>query len=269
MFLIEPAPTQFDLHFRLFGIHVRVHPMFWVISACLGWPPGGPDRYGNKFLPLLGIWIACVFVSVLIHELGHVLVGRVFGSHGNIVLYSMGGLAIGSSGLDRRWQRITVYAAGPVADFLLLGAIMAGLYATGVTDRSLPWWGRVALRDLIWINLFWGIINLVPVWPLDGGQISRDVCSGLWHEGGVRISLGVSLLVAGAIAAHAAALEWLPAYGERLARLTEEWGGWSVYLLDLGGWYLALFFGLLALSSLMALQQLQRQQRAWDDRWND
>src|SRR5207302_5403914 len=58
------------------------------------------------------IWIACTFVSILIHELGHVFMGRLFGSHGHIVLYSFGGLAIGSSALRSRWQRIAVYFAG-------------------------------------------------------------------------------------------------------------------------------------------------------------
>jgi Zn-dependent protease len=269
VFLIEPGPTQFDLRFRLFGIHVRVHPMFWVISAVLGWPAGGPERYGNQFLPLVGIWLACVFVSVLVHELGHVLVGRLFGSQGHIVLYSMGGLAIGSSNLDRRWQRIAVYAAGPAAGFLLLGLAYGGLLVLGVRERDMPRLARVAYGDVIWINLAWGLVNLLPIWPLDGGQISRDLCSGVWRERGVRMSLGLSTVVAGLIAAHAAALQLSEAYQERVVALVEQWGGWSSFLLGLGGWYVALFFGLMALSSFMALQHLERRQREWDDHWQD
>jgi len=107
VYLFEPARTQFDLNFRIFGIDVRVHPMFWLVTAILG---SGFERLGIEYLVS---WIVLVFFSILIHELGHVLMGRMFGSFGHIVLYGFGGLAIGSSNLERRWQRNLVYVAGP------------------------------------------------------------------------------------------------------------------------------------------------------------
>jgi Zn-dependent protease len=261
----EPSPTQFDLRFRLFGIDVRINPWFWVVSAAMGWG-GGPDRARDDFLQRLLVWIVCVFVSILIHELGHVLAGRIFGSHGHIVLYGMGGLAIGSSALERRWQRIAVYAAGPAAGFLLLGVIWGGVTLAGVHPTDLA--GK-AYRYMVWINLAWGLVNLLPVYPLDGGQISRDVCSGLWHDRGVRISLGLSTLVAAVIAVHALALELSEAYAQRVVRLVESWGSWSEILLDVSGWYVAFFFGMMALSSFMTLQQLETQRRWREDHWDD
>src|SRR5262245_25627915 len=99
MFLIEPDRTSFDLNFRVLGTSVRVHPLFWLISALMG---GDLLRLGLEYLLL---WVACVFVSILLHEFGHVLVGRLFGSNGSIVLYSLGGLAVGSNALASRWQR--------------------------------------------------------------------------------------------------------------------------------------------------------------------
>ncbi len=263
----EPSQTQFDLRFRLFGTAVRVNPWFWIVSAAMGWG-AGPERE-RHFLPHLLIWIACVFVSILIHEFGHVMAGRLFGSDGHIVLYGMGGLAIGSSGLDRRWQRIVVYAAGPGAGFLLLGVIWGGVKLSGVGEKGLPDWAVAAYDSMVWINLAWGLVNLLPVYPLDGGQISRDVCSGLWHDRGVRISLGLSALVAALIAAHALAMELSKGYVERMIGLVAAWGSWSVYLLYVGGWYIALFFGMLALSSFMTLQQLERQHREWEKHWDD
>jgi len=263
----EPSQTQFDLRFRLFGIGVRITPWFWVMSAVLGWG-GGPDL-DRHFVAHLLIWVGCVFFSILVHELGHVVAGRLFGSEGHIVLYQMGGLAVGSSALERRWQRIAVYAAGPAAGFLLLGLVWGGVLLAGTAERGMPEMAHRAYRDLIWINLAWGLLNLLPVWPLDGGQISRDVCSGFWGDQGVRISLGLSTVVAGVLAAHALALELSPAYGERVLKLVHEWGSWSAFLLDLGGWYVALFFGLLALSSFTTLQQLEHQKRQWDDRWDN
>src|SRR5262249_7190 len=67
-------PTQFDLHWRMFGIDVRVHPLFWLFSAVLGW------GFTGGRLDSLVVWVVVVFVSVLVHELGHVLTGRIFGS---------------------------------------------------------------------------------------------------------------------------------------------------------------------------------------------
>ena len=121
MFLLEPAETQFDLRWNMFGVPVRVHPMFWLMTAFLGWNLTSRDNG----LRLLLLWIICVFVSILLHELGHVFVGRFFGSRGHIVLYSFGGLAVGSKALASRWQRIAVSLAGPLVQLLLFGILFA------------------------------------------------------------------------------------------------------------------------------------------------
>src|SRR5262245_1781127 len=79
------SPTPFDLRFAVFGIPVRVHPFFWLFSALLGWDARDPNR--------MFLWIACVFVSILVHELGHALTALWFGWPPEIVLYSFGGYA--------------------------------------------------------------------------------------------------------------------------------------------------------------------------------
>jgi Zn-dependent protease len=244
----EPNRSQFDLNFRFFGIAVRVHPMFWLVSAIMGW-----STLQDGFQYLL-IWIACVFVSVLVHELGHVFMGRLFGSHGHIVLYSFGGLAIGSSALRNRWQRIAVYFAGPLAGFILFGLVW--------------WWGRLnphgpllrsAILDMIVINLFWGIINLLPIWPLDGGQISRDLFDWLLPSNGIRVALGVSTVVAGLIAFIAL----LNTYSEEPNALVKM----IPYLAFLDGIYMVLLFASLALNSYQALQ-IEGHRRPWDREWD-
>ena len=84
----DPSPSPYDLHFRVFGIPVRIHPSFWILSAVFGW---GTLQAGFGFLLL---WILCFFISILVHELGHILMGMIFGRRGHIVLYGFGGLAI-------------------------------------------------------------------------------------------------------------------------------------------------------------------------------
>ena len=77
--------TEFDLRFQLFGIPVRVHPLFWLMAAFIAW-------YPNR-LDLVLIGVLCVFVSIMIHELGHAVMFRHFGFRGEIVLYMLGGFA--------------------------------------------------------------------------------------------------------------------------------------------------------------------------------
>jgi Zn-dependent protease len=276
--LFEPNETPYDLRFRIFRIPVRVHPMFWLFSAILGWP----GQAGSMTIPLVLIWVGAVFVSVLIHEMGHVFMGRAFGSDGYIVLYSFGGLAVGSNQVPRRGQRILVSFAGPLAQFLLLGVVLLVLSRSGphldlrdnpaegegffeqcwfwllVHLAPYPPLGRKLIFDLIVINLFWPVLNLLPIWPLDGGQISREVFRGLMPDRGVRVSLGVSLLVAGLLAVNA--IVALPnVKGKPLIPVIGE--------LFAGGMFMIFFFGLFALGSWQALQALEAEKRWVDDRW--
>jgi Zn-dependent protease len=266
VYLAEPDHTQFDIRWRMFGVDVRVHPMFWLMSAILGW---SALELGLRFLVL---WIVCVFVSVLVHELGHVLVGRLFGSEGHIVLYSFGGLAIGSTNVPHRWQRIAVCLAGPFAGFFFLATVLAVLmrldppvvsavlHAVGKNfgldiprafgEAIVPIRSLLAIHgifNLVWINLFWGLVNLLPVWPLDGGQVSRELFSTWMPGNGVRASLWLSVATAGLIAINA---------------IAAHNGSPIIPFLNISGLYTAFLFGWLALNSFQMLRLLGSSQRA-------
>ena len=96
MFSLEPPRTAYDLHFRIAGIPIRVHPLFWLAALILG-TSGNWDAEGNvdpdAGMQLL-MWTGVLFVSILVHELGHSFVIRYFGQLPRIVLYMLGGLAI-------------------------------------------------------------------------------------------------------------------------------------------------------------------------------
>jgi Zn-dependent protease len=196
--LYEPEPTPYDLRWRAFGTDFRVHPGFWIMSIILGWPP---DWAGKHALAGLLIWVACVFVSILVHEMGHILMGRLFGSRGHVILYTFGGLAVGSNTIRHPWKRIAVSFAGPLAGFILalvIGLVGIGLAIQGAEAHPLV---EAAFFDLLQINLAWGILNLFPIWPLDGGQISRDFLGWLFPTNGARVAYVISLVVAGLLAA--------------------------------------------------------------------
>src|SRR5207249_4349173 len=107
-------------------IRVRVHPSFWFFGALLGWTWG--QRIQQFGLTDLLVWMGCYFFSVLVHELGHVIMGILCGQHGYIVLHFFGGMAIGQYQLARRWQRIAISLAGPAAGFFLYGLVVLFKY---------------------------------------------------------------------------------------------------------------------------------------------
>ncbi len=250
MFL-EPQPTPFDLRWRMLGTDIRVHPLFWVFSAILGW-----SWYNVGGFNYLLLWVLCVFGSVLLHEFGHVLMGRLFGSEGRIILWSFGGLAVGVDA-GKRWQRILISFAGPAIQLILLGILIAVRPDLLDLDRWVllvmtP--GGAALVMLFEINLFWPILNLLPIWPLDGGQITREIFDGVWKGRGMAYSLLLSGIVSAVLAVHC-----LLALNHR---------GFIPFLP--GGYWGLILFGMLAAQSFQLWaaenQRVGRSSRYDDDR---
>jgi stage IV sporulation protein FB len=235
-------PTAYDLNFALGRTRVSVHVSFWIFTAILGW------NYISAGIDYLLIWIACVFVSILLHEFGHVWAGHLFGSEGDILLYSFGGLAIGASDQKQRWQRVIVYLSGPGVQLVLYG-VLVGLRLYVIQDRIFDWPKHLFI---IWamleqINLIWPLFNLLPVWPLDGGKISREFCEWLSPREGTRVSLGVSIAAAGFMAINS------------LLAMNKQP---HVPYIPTGGLYMVLLFGMLAFESY---QLLHLYRKPWDD----
>ena len=248
----EPDETRYDLRWRMFGTRVRVHPMFWLIAIILGY-----DATIQEGAGFVLAWVACVFLSVLLHEFGHVWMGRLFGSHGHIVLFSFGGLAIGSNQLARRWQRILVLLAGPGIQLILLAILAILWFSRRRILLSVPpasWHSvELVLSMLVEINLIWPILNLLPIWPLDGGQVTRELCQAIMPARGTAFSLGISMVVSGVLAVHVLMasrgrplLPYVPAFGMMTA----------------------LFFAMFCVSSFAALQAENERRHHWDhDEW--
>ena len=246
MFLFQPPPsTRYDLRFNLAGIPVRVHPLFWVIAVLLG-------SSSNNIVQIL-IWVLVVFVSILIHELGHALAMRIYGQPSQIVLHFSGGLTIpepvmwggrsANVALAPR-QEIFISLAGPSAGFLLAGLVIAGVIFSGGSIITTSLFGVIPLpaaallpiggsilsslmTTLLWVNVFWGLINLLPVYPLDGGNVTRYLLLKVDPLDGVRKSLWVSVVTGGIVAIAA--------------------------LLFLSSVYMAILFGFLAFQSYRSL----------------
>lgn len=285
--LAEPQRTPYDFHFRIFGFDVRVSPFFFLLAAILGWEwsqgydailasfetaiaeagerANAPQLDGIQGLidsnpgagGLLLIWIAAVFLSILVHELGHAFAMRYYGTHAYVVLYHFGGLAIPDSassfaGMGRRSDpkgQIVISAAGPAAQLLLVAIVVAVIQISGYSLSAMPFifgipfLGSVVPLDvgqpissmpvlafahfLILPSVYWALLNLLPVYPLDGGQISRELFTIFSSRDGLKSSLILSMVTGGIVA---------------------------VYGLSNGNLMMTMMFGMLAFSSYQTLQ---------------
>jgi stage IV sporulation protein FB len=225
--------TPYDLRFRLFGIPVTVIPWFWVAALVTGWMPRT-----NEFPSLLAIWVGCFFVSILIHEMGHALTALAFGWPPEVYLYGFGGLAVYRPTSGRTTGRsVLISFAGPAAGFVLYGLVVV---AQQLIVRS-AWFEnlgdasqlRVAyfIIQMKWINLVWGLVNLVPVLPLDGGRIAEALLIRFRPWDGPRLAAVVSVLAAGVAAFY-------------FVMHRERFGMYPVF-----------FFGILAFSNIQSMQQ--------------
>jgi stage IV sporulation protein FB len=225
--LSEPTPTAFDVRFSFFGVPVRITPFFWVAAFLIG------HSLIETNPTLILLWIAAVLVSILVHELGHVWAFHYYGIRSSVVLYHFGGLAVPSgdsyfSSYDtsfrynrgvRPQQQMVISAAGPAVQ-LMLGMVV--FLAVRLSGHHLTWAGmdipfslsflpeevfysaesrpipNQLLADaalfIVYPSVFWAIFNLIPIYPLDGGQIARQIFILFGGPNGVRNSLVLSIV---------------------------------------------------------------------------
>jgi Zn-dependent protease len=144
------------------------------------------------------LWVPVAIVSVLAHELSHAAAIALFGFGGSrIVLAGMGGVTINTR-LARPWQDLLISLAGPASSLL----IAFGIGAAGGRGTFL-----MMMRDA---NLVWGIFNLLPVVPLDGGHAVRHLLRLVMNElTAFHISTWLSIITAAVVAIAGARAGWL------------------------------------------------------------
>lgn len=159
---------------RLFGIRIRVHFLFviWIIFELI--------RGGFSDLPFL----AMLFGIVLVHEFGHCFGARSVGGYAHdIMMWPLGGLAYAQAPM-RPWPQFVTVAAGPAVNVIFC-VVTAGLLLL-LAPREVvfswrPWAGAgcyvdsplpVSLGTTFYsANFFILAFNLLPIYPLDGGQL--------------------------------------------------------------------------------------------------
>lgn len=178
------------IHFSFLRIPVEVQPWFWISLALIGGVIGVDDAEGLFFIAL---FVMAGALSIFIHELGHALTGRAFGAPSAIILYAFGGLATFPGGAFTRGQNFIVSAAGPAIQ-LVLAAIAWLVLAKIPLPTPAAYWFVFSLHS---VSLWWALLNLIPVIPLDGGQMMQS----LLGPRNLRLALRISMVVAIAAAA--------------------------------------------------------------------
>ena len=193
-----------------------------------------------------------VFISILIHELGHTFAFRHYGQNSHIVLYHFGGLAVPTGGRSRinLWEHIVISAAGPVVQMavaIFLAIVLRGfgiradsglLYMIGIRGGEAitnPFVSEFLLQ-FYWVSIGWALFNLLPVYPLDGGQISRNLFQIFAGSNGINYSLMLSVATGGLLA---------------------------MYAFKSGHVLMAMFFGSFAYNSYQAMQAYGAGPRRW------
>jgi Zn-dependent protease len=183
-------PTrQGSIHlFRLAGVDLYLHWSWFLIAIYLISQRGGSTSLAISMLVYLTL-----FVIVFMHEMGHALACRsVGGKADEIVLWPLGGVAY-IAPPQRPGATLWSIVAGPLVNVVLFFVLGGFLAVNGALTLDMP--ESVPLRFayyVFWMNGGLLAFNLLPIYPLDGGQIVRSL---LWFVIGRAHSLMVTVII--------------------------------------------------------------------------
>lgn len=165
-------------------IPITIRPAFWLFAGLIGF------LYSRSLAGTL-IWVGIILFSVLFHELGHALTAVMFGRKPRIEIVALGGLTIHDGQKLRPWKQFLIVLDGPLFGLLLAAlawlAMQIPAFSEGIPSHI--------LRDVAIINVFWTVVNLLPIMPLDGGQMLRIVMESCFGARGFQYALVIGVIL--------------------------------------------------------------------------
>ncbi len=163
---------------RIFGIEFRIHVAFLILLFFV-FVAGALSKQGSPQKGAMGVLFLCsIFACVLIHEIGHSLIGRRFGKEAkSITLLPIGGVATMEEMPEKPGQEIAMAIMGPFINLAIAGALYLAVgQKTGVgAPHIFPNSAAEFLAGLIGANVVLAIFNMVPAFPMDGGRVFRGL----------------------------------------------------------------------------------------------
>jgi Zn-dependent protease len=168
-------------------IPITIHPLFWLIAFFIGW------MWTSQLSETL-ICVLVILFSVIFHELGHALTSIFFGQKTRVELAAFGGFTYREGRKLKLWEEFFVVLNGPLAG-LALSFFAYLLYRNWSVDNPLL---SFVIKFTFSANLFWTLVNLVPVLPLDGGHLLSILLEAIFGFKGIKfaIVLGITLAIA-------------------------------------------------------------------------
>lgn len=177
------------------GITVSVSMWYMILMAFIVFSPmlfggGGGSVIGGV------IFAVAVTISLLVHEFGHAFVSKHYKLGPSILLHGFGGLCISESAARTDGDDARVVLAGPLAGLAFGGLLWAFQFFLPGVVYGTPLLATF-VSALLWINIVWSLVNLLlPIWPLDGGQLFHLILRRFMEPGKAqRIALTVSIFV--------------------------------------------------------------------------
>lgn len=173
-------------HLSMSRLSFRMNPLFFLLAFGLGWL--------NSQTPMqILLWAIVIFISILVHELGHALTALVFGQSAVITFLPIGGLTSRIGPPLSSWKEFIIVLNGPLAGFALYYFCRFLLHMQSIDPHS-----NIGFSLVIgtYVNLFWTVLNLFPVLPLDGGRLMWIISESIFGVRGGKIAYFVSFLCA-------------------------------------------------------------------------
>lgn len=155
------------------GISVNVHATFLIL---LGWIAMGQLQGGFQNALLGILFTISVFATIVLHELGHALAAARYGiPTRDITLWPIGGVARLERMPREPKEELVVALAGPAVNIALIVAfaILNNFISLFFSHYSASTLAVGFLSQLIWVNGFLALFNLLPAFPMDGGRVLR------------------------------------------------------------------------------------------------
>jgi len=197
---------------RIAGIDIKVHATFFLILVfgALQWggPHGAPGAAFGVLLMLL------LFACVVLHELGHSLVAKVFGIPvREIILLPIGGVAQLQKNPEKPLHELLIAIAGPLVNVAIAAGLWLGVarvFPGGIDPKTLAPDALAAPSPqalLLWLfaaNVSLAVFNMIPAFPLDGGRVLRSLLAmGMGFPKATRTASTIGQVIAVALGLYA------------------------------------------------------------------
>lgn len=164
---------------------IRIEPLFFLMAIALGW-------LNSQTLMGTALWAIIILISVLFHECGHALTAVLFGQRAQMTLTVFGGVTQHFGPQLTGVKNFLVVLNGPIAGFALYFMCVFLLKIPAITEQPVLFYLATIGS---YVNLFWTCVNLLPVHPLDGGQLMLILFRGIFGLRGTRMAFVFSLII--------------------------------------------------------------------------